>query len=103
MTQMYKMDFLASAAKEWAKLDKGPKDQFLKVLHRRLLEPRVEGALLTGDLEGLYRIKLRKSGLRLVYTVYDDVLVVLVIAVGKRDKLDVYKVAAGRLGSVTDA
>lgn len=94
---MYKLDFLVSAAKEWANLDKGLKDQFLKVLNRRLLEPRVEGALLSGELEGLYRIKLRKSGYRLVYTVQDDVLVVLVIAVGKRDKFDVYRLAVKRL------
>lgn len=96
---MYNLDFLASAAKEWANLDKGIKDQFLKVLSRRLLEPRVEGALLSRELEGLYRIKLRKSGYRLVYTVHDELLIVLVIAVGKRDKFDVYRVAAKRLRS----
>ena len=81
-------------------LDRGLKDQFLKVLDRRLLEPRVEGALLRGDLEGLYRIKLAKSGYRLVYAVQDEVLIVLVIAVGKRENKDVYRTATKRLRQI---
>lgn len=97
---MYRLDFLVSASKEWVNLDKGLKDQFLKVLHRRLLEPRVEGALLRGDLEGLYRIKLAKSGFRLVYAVQDDVLIVLVVALGKRENKSVYRTAAKRLRQI---
>jgi mRNA interferase RelE/StbE len=97
---MYKLDFLVSASKEWKNLDRGLKDQFLKVLDRRLLEPRVEGALLSGDLEGLYRIKLAKSGYRLVYAVQDEILTVLVIAVGKRENKDVYRTATKRLRQI---
>ena len=44
-----------------------------------------------------YKIKLRSSGFRLVYQVRDAALVLLVIAVGKRDKSGVYDAAQGRL------
>lgn len=32
-----------------------------------------------------YKIKLRQSGCRLVYRVEDDVMVILIIAIGRRD------------------
>ncbi len=44
-----------------------------------------------------YKIKLRSVGYRLVYRVYDDRIVVQVIAVGKRERNEVYKAAAGRV------
>jgi mRNA interferase RelE/StbE len=37
-----------------------------------------------------YRLKLRKAGYRLGYRVLDQQVVVVVIAVGRRDKDDVY-------------
>lgn len=43
-----------------------------------------------------YKIKLRSIGYRLVYEVQDGRLVVLVVAVGKRDKNAVYRAAEGR-------
>lgn len=94
---MYVLRFHEDAEREWAGLDKGVRDRFLKVLERRLAEPRILSAELSADLKGLYKIKLQKLGHRLVYEVFDDVLVVLVIAVGKRGKHDVYRTAAKRL------
>ncbi|MDP1527318.1 MAG: type II toxin-antitoxin system RelE/ParE family toxin [Rhodocyclaceae bacterium] len=43
-----------------------------------------------------YKIKLRSIGYRLVYEVRDSRLIVVVVAVGKREGGDVYKVAANR-------
>jgi mRNA-degrading endonuclease RelE of RelBE toxin-antitoxin system len=43
-----------------------------------------------------YKIKLRSAGYRMVYRVMDEVLVVTVIAVGKRERGDVYKNAVDR-------
>jgi len=48
------------------------------------------------DLFSRYKIKLRKSGYRLVYDVVDDRLVILVIAIGKRNREAVYEKAAKR-------
>ena len=44
-----------------------------------------------------YKIKLRASGYRPVYQVHDKVLVVTVIAVGKREKRLIYLAAKKRL------
>jgi mRNA interferase RelE/StbE len=48
-------------------------------------------------MEDCYKIKLRTTGYRLVYQVKDDVITVIVIAVGRRDKNSVYENAIKRL------
>ena len=53
-------------------------------------------AKLHGDLDNFYKIKLRSIGYRLVYEVIDHKLVILVIAVGKRNQEEVYKKASSR-------
>lgn len=58
---------------------------------------RLPGAELHGELRNCYKIKLLKQGYRLVYQVEDDVLVVLVLAVAKREDLAVYRAAVDRL------
>jgi mRNA interferase RelE/StbE len=68
-----------------------------KLLKNRLRNPHVPGALLKGDLKNCYKIKLRKHGYRLVYQVHDKVLVVLVLAVDKRENLAAYRSAVERL------
>ena len=90
---MYTLKFHEEAEREWLGIDKGVRDRFLKVLERRLVEPRVPSARLKANLKGLYKIKLQKSGHRLVYEISDEVLTVLVIAVGKHDS---YQSAANR-------
>lgn len=85
----YELEFLDSALKEWNKLDPDLRTQIGKKLKQRLSNPHVVAALVRGQPD-CYKIKLRKSGYRLVYKVEDDALVVLVITVGRRDK-DPYK------------
>jgi mRNA interferase RelE/StbE len=46
--------------------------------------------------ENHYKIKLRASGYRLVYEIIEDEIVVLIVAVGKRDKNLVYHRASKR-------
>ena len=96
--QKYRLEFLPLAAKEWAKLDGSTQLQFVKVLRRRLEAPRVTQAALAG-MADCYKIKLRALGYRLVYRVEDDVLVVLVLAVGKRDREEAYRAALARLSA----
>lgn len=91
----YKLKFLPTALKEWKKLDNSLQNQFKKKLTERLEEPHVPSAKLSG-FENHYKIKLKASGYRLVYEVVDNELIVLVIAVGKRDKNIVYKKAKKR-------
>lgn len=92
----YRLQFLPAAKAEWDKLDGNIRQQFTKVLLRRLDEPRVPAAALTA-MPDCYKIKLRSTGFRLVYRIHDDVLVLLTIAVGKRDRSAVYDTAKLRL------
>lgn len=92
----YKLDFFADAKKEWDKLGHPVREQFRKKLIEGLRYPHVPSAKLSG-MDNCYKIKLRTAGYRLVYQVEDDVLVVAVIAVGKRERGDVYRVAARRI------
>ncbi len=100
---MYFLEFRPQAAKEWKKLDKGVRDQFQKIIKRRLLEPRIESSRLSGNLEGLYKISLKKVGYRLVYEVDDGAQVILVTAVGRRANKEVYLEASKRSASPRDS
>lgn len=91
----YELAFLDAALKEWRKLDNQTRDQFKAKLEERLQNPKVASARLHGSKER-YKIKLRNAGYRLVYEVRDQQLLVLVVAVGKRERNEVYKVAERR-------
>ena len=92
----YELEFKKSALKEWNKLGQPIKDQFKKKLKERLENPHVPSAALTGAAN-LYKIKLRQLGYRLVYSVEDKTITVTVIAVGKRDRNEVYDLALSRM------
>ena len=95
MKYKYKLKFLPIALKEWKKLDHSIKSQLKKKLKERLQNPHIRASQLYG-FETHYKIKLRASGYRLVYEVRKQEIVVLVIAVGKREKNLVYKKAVKR-------
>ena len=94
---IYQLAFLPSARKEWDGLGGNVRAQFRKKLIERLEGPRVASAKLSG-MPDCYKIKLRAAGYRLIYRVDDDVVTVVVVAVGRRDRNLVYKIAAGRAG-----
>ncbi|WP_447762215.1 type II toxin-antitoxin system RelE family toxin [Pseudomonas moraviensis] len=73
----------------------GLRDQFKKKLAERLLDPHVPADRLKG-LGTAYKRELRSAGYRMVYRVKDEVLVVTVIAVGKRARGEIYTEAAKR-------
>ena len=92
---IYALAFLDDALKEWRKLDSVTREQFKAKLTERLQNPKVPSARLHGAKER-YKIKLRSAGYRLVYQVKDRELLVLVVAVGKRERNAVYKSAERR-------
>lgn len=91
----YELAFLDAALKEWRKLDSQTRQQFKTKLEEQLINPKIPSARLHGTKER-YKIKLRNAGYRLVYEVRDRQLIVLVVAVGKRERNEVYKVAEKR-------
>jgi mRNA interferase RelE/StbE len=92
----YSLAFVESALKEWRKLAPAICDQLKSKLRERLEHPHVASARLHG-MPNCYKVKLRTVGYRLVYQVDDRVVVVTVVAVGKRDKGLVYLVAKKRV------
>lgn len=93
----YRLKFLPQALKEWEALDGSVKEPLRKLLKKRLDNPHVPGSELHGELKGFYKIKLRKQGLRLVYRVLDDAIVVMVMAIDRRENSDVYESVVKRL------
>ena len=91
----YELGFHPDALSEWHKLDPSVREVFKKKLAERLLHPRVPACRLSRH-QDRYKIKLRSVGYRLVYEVREGELVVVVVAVGKRERNAVYRAAAGR-------
>ncbi len=91
----YKLRFHQLALAEWRKLDGSVREPLKKKMAERLECPRVPSAALS-SMADCYKIKLRGVGYRLVYRVDEDVMFVTVIAVGRRDRSQVYEAARTR-------
>jgi mRNA interferase RelE/StbE len=95
-THRYALRFMPEALAEWHALDGSVRIPPKKLLAQRLEQPHVPGGELHGALAGRYKIKLLKQGVRLVCAVDDGQLVVLVLAVAKREDGLVYGSATVR-------
>jgi mRNA interferase RelE/StbE len=93
----YELHFHKDAFAEWKKLDTGMRERLKKKLARRLQNPFVESALLSGELAGLYVIRSKADGLRLVYEVNLELKTLTVASVGKREDLEAYRNAVTRI------
>lgn len=91
----YKLKFIPAALKEWEKLAPSIKSQFQKKLRERLENPKVQADKLRG-YDDVYKIKLRSVGYRMAYEVNDMEIIVLVLAVGKRENDAVYQTLKSR-------
>ena len=56
-----------------------------------------------GALSSCYKIKLNKQGVRLVYEVEDDKLIVMVLSVDRREDSAAYKSAIDRISAAATA
>ncbi|WP_434611411.1 type II toxin-antitoxin system RelE family toxin [Pseudomonas sp. R1-7] len=91
----YGVEWDPKALKELKKLDGAIRLRLLKKLRERQEYPRVPGDALHG-MKDCYKIKLRGAGYRLVYRVEDERIVILVVAIGKRERSNVYASAKTR-------
>jgi mRNA interferase RelE/StbE len=91
----FELAFLEEALAQWQRLDGAIRSRLKKKLAERLHTPRVPASKLSAHPDR-YKIKLRSVGYRLVYEERDQEVLVLVIAVGKRDRNAVYRAAAAR-------
>ena len=92
----FELRFEPDALKEWQALDKSVREPLKKKLAKRLEQPHVLNERLHNRLSNCYKIKNHKTGHRLVYRVMDKQVVVLVLAIGKRARLEAYLKAAQR-------
>jgi mRNA interferase RelE/StbE len=99
----YRLLFLPDALKEWRDLDGSIRQNLKKLLAKRLDNPHMPGGELHGPLSSCYKIKLNKQGVRLVYEVEDDKLIVMVLSVDRREDSAAYKSAVDRLSAAATA
>jgi mRNA interferase RelE/StbE len=92
----FNLRFKEQALQEWHNLEPTIREQFAKKLRTLKENPRIDSARLSG-MKNCYKIKLRKAGYRLVYEVREQEVVILIVAIGKRERNEVYKTAAKRL------
>ena len=95
MNYKFGLKFQPTALKEWKKLEPSIQGQLKNKLKERLQNPHVPSSRLNG-FENHYKIKLRASAYRLVYEIIEAEIVVMVVAVRKRDKNLVYQKASKR-------
>jgi len=94
--KIYSIEFHVEALKEWKRLDHSIQAQFKKQLEKRVSNPRVPSAKLHAGLDNFYKIKLCSIGYRLVYEIIEQRLVIIVIAIGRRDHNQAYLKAEKR-------
>lgn len=95
----FKLLFEKRALDEWRKLDSTVQSQFKKKLTKLIMGKEIPSpqARLSGLPADYYKIKQRKSGYRLVFRYENKRVVILVMAVGKRNRNIVYDIARGRI------
>lgn len=82
---------------DWDRLPPAIQQQLKKKLAKILENPHIVKNRLSGELSSCYKIKLLKAGVRLVYQVKDNEVVILLLTVGKREDSEVYQEAITRL------
>ena len=93
----YELGFLESALKEWESLDKSIRIEFERKLHLRLINPKIPSSALKGNLNSCYKIKSGHSGYRMTYLIDEELKLLVVIAIGKRERSTVYESTMLRL------
>jgi mRNA interferase RelE/StbE len=84
-SRVWRVEFDRDAARDLRKLGATAKRAILRYLRERIAtaeDPRRFGGPLTGDLKGLWRYRV--GDYRIVASIEDDRLVVLVVTVGHR-------------------
>lgn len=97
---MYKLEYFEKAKEDYEKLDGSQKKIIDKGLDKIKQLGKLAGAPLKGKLCKCRKIKNRKHGLRIVFRPVEDsneVEIMQIIVIGKRDQSSVYSNAEKRL------
>jgi mRNA interferase RelE/StbE len=90
LTTIYKVAFRPRAKKAFDRLATADQRQLARKLKARCENPRVPADRVR-EIPEAFKIKLRSSGIRLIYQVRDQQLHILVLAVGKREREEAYQ------------
>ena len=96
----YKILFHPDAAHEVARLDNRVRLLVLKQIKKLSVAPGLGkelGSMQGIDLSGYRKLYADKKNIRIVYKIVAEQILIQVIAVGKRERLTVYKKAAKRI------
>ena len=94
---IYKVEFLPEAAREFEALDGSLKRIAAKQIEKISERPELGeplGNRLGIDLSGYRKLYFGRKGYRIVYEIKHGRLVVLIIGIGRRDKVEIYKEVA---------
>lgn len=82
---MYQIEFTKGAIKQLNKLPSNIKNRIDSKILNLSIEPRPNGVKKLKDEENTYR--LRAGEYRVIYEIYDDILLISIIKVGHRSKV----------------
>jgi len=97
---MYAYKFHPEAEKELAKLNRSVQLLFAKTLKKILKSPELGldlGNKNNLNLSGLKKMYFDHKRYRIVYQILEEEIVIHLIAIGKRDKMEVYEKASERI------
>lgn len=97
---IYKVLLHPNAAKEVARLDNRAKLLVLKQIKKLSITPGLGSELGNRhgiNLSGYRKLYADKKKIRIVYKIVDEKVLVQIIAIGKREGMEVYQKAATRL------
>lgn len=97
---MYQLKLHPKVEDDLKELDKALQFQVFKKLKQIQTSPQIGIALGNKNnmnLSGYKKVYVAKKKVRIVYEVQDEVLTIYTIAIGKRDDMEVYKKASGRI------
>ena len=108
----WQVQFLAAAQKDFEHLDGSQKQETAKAICKVSQNPlpaseggygKPLGAHTDTNLVGLLKIKLKRSGIRIVYKLVQDRDHMLIIVIGLCSDSAVYKTAARRIAKLDDS
>lgn len=85
MTERYRVELSKDASKELRKLDRTTQERMMKALALLRDHPRPPSVTALKGRQGYLRIRV--GNYRIVYTIKDNQLLVLVLTVGHRDSI----------------
>ena len=103
----WKIEFTEAARKDLSRLDGHQRRLVYKAIRKVVQDPLPHSAGGYGiplgnrcgfDLTGLLEIKLRGEGLRIIYELENERMIMRNIAIGRRPDLEIYGIAAKRIG-----